>query len=397
MQPLPTAVDVGYMRDVLLRLIAIDSRNPVLTPGAPGEKAIGEFIHAELGRLGLDVRFQATADPDRPNVVATIPGTARDTTPSLMLNGHMDTVSVEGMTTPFTPWEQAGQIYGRGSQDMKGSLAVMMGIAACLKQTGTVPPGDLVLAFVTDEEANSIGTEALVQEYVCDQTLVLEPTGLQAAIAHRGFVWYTIHSEGRAAHGSRYEDGVDAIGNLGLLLRSLQLLAAELVTRPGSPLVGPPSMHISTIQGGTEISVYPAHCEVTLERRVTPDEDMAAVTGEIQNLVDVANRDLGVARLSLETGLIRTGFQTALPSPLLERLTAAFAATLDRPLETVGAPYWTDAALLATAGSDCLLIGPLGFGLHSLEEWIDLDSMVQLSQVLLATILNPTGHTSPEP
>lgn len=391
MKTLPVAVDAGYLRDVLFRLIAIDSRNPILTPEAPGEKAIGEFIHAELHRLGLDVKFQATADPDRPNVVAVIPGTARDTTPSLMLNGHMDTVSVEGMTAPFTPWEQEGQIYGRGSQDMKGSLAVMLGIAACLAQAQVSPPGDLMLAFVSDEEADSIGTEALVQEYVCDQALVLEPTGMQAAIAHRGFAWYTIYSQGKAAHGSRYQEGIDAIGNMGSLLHALQQLSLELVSRPGSPLVGPPSMHISTIQGGTEISVYPAHCEMRLERRTTPDEDFATVTQEIQSLVDAANQELGVTRLRLESGLTRPAFQTALPSPLLERLTKAYEDTLGVPLETAGAPYWTDAALLAAAGSDCLLIGPLGFGLHSIEEWIDLQSLIRLGEVLVATILHPTA------
>ncbi len=387
------ALDSGYVRNVLFRLIAIDSRNPILMPGAPGEKAIGEFIHAELQRLGLDVTFQATADPTRPNVVAVVPGTARSTTPSLMLNGHMDTVSVEGMAAPFTPWEQAGQVYGRGSQDMKGSLAVMLGIAACLQQEQVAPPGDLVLAFVTDEEADSIGTEALVQEYTCDQALVLEPTGMKAAIAHRGFAWYTIRSQGTAAHGSRYQEGIDAIGNLGSLLHALHRLAHELTSRPGSPLVGPPSMHMSTIQGGTEFSVYPAQCTMTLERRTTPGEDMVTVTEEIQTLVDAANQRLGSSLLSLETGLVRPSFQTILPSPLLERLSVAYEHTLGTPLETVGAPYWTDAALLAAAGADSLLIGPLGFGLHAIEEWIDLDSVIQLGQVLLATILNPAVHS----
>ncbi len=392
MPQIPVRVDPVYLRDVLFRLIAIDSRNPILTPEAPGEKVIGEFIHAELTRLGYhDVTFQATEDPNRPNVVAVIPGLSPSTTPSLMLNGHMDTVSVEGMTAPFTAWEQAGQVYGRGSQDMKGSLAVMLGIAAGLKQSGVSPPGDVILAFVADEEANSLGTEALVKEYVCDQSLVLEPTDLKAAIAHRGFAWYTVQSRGKAAHGSRYQEGIDAIGNMGQLLHSLQQLSAELITRQGSPLVGPPSMHLSTIKGGTEVSVYPAYCEMTLERRTTPDEDMAEVTQEIQKLVDTANRQLESPYLHLDTGLVRPSFQTVLPSPLLDRLATAFENALGLTLETTGAPYWTDAALLAEAGSDCLLIGPTGFGLHSLEEWVDLESMNQLSQVLLAAILIPAG------
>lgn len=382
-------VDPAYVREQLCRLIALDSRNPILSPGGTGERAVAEYIHAELGRLGLDAVLQATADPERPNVVATLPGTQSDSTPSLMLNGHMDTVNVEGMTSPFTPWERHGRVYGRGSQDMKGSLAVMLGIAACLQKAGLSPPGDLVLAFVADEEGDSIGSQALVQEYVCDQALVLEPTELHAAIAHRGFAWYTIHSEGKAAHGSRHQDGIDAIGNLGPLLHALHRLAAELLARPSSGLAGQPSLHASTIQGGTEFSVYPARCTLTLERRTAEDESIGQVTREIQALVDEANRELGSSFLSLELVLERKPFQTPADGALLPRLAAAYCRTMGQPLQSRGAPYWTDAAILAAAGFDCVLIGPTGFGLHTAEEWVDLDSLHQLGSIVLDTILHP--------
>lgn len=385
-----SAIPRAYIRELLFRLIAIDSRNPILNPEAPGEKRLSDFIAAELSQAGVEVRLQATSDPERPNVIARIPGASSDA-PSLMLNGHMDTVSTDGMASPFTPWEQQGLVYGRGSQDMKGSLAVMMAIAVHLVQHKLTPPGDLLFAFVSDEEADSIGTEALVKakEYICSQTLVLEPTELRAAIAHRGFAWYTVHSQGKAAHGSRYEEGVDAIGNLGSFLSSLHQLAQDLVQRPGSPLVGPPSLHASTIQGGTELSVYPAECVLTLERRTTPEETLEEIEGEIQGLVDRANLELGQPSLTLERGLARPGFKSPRPSAMLSRLDRAYRSTEGEKIQTMGAPFWTDAALLAAAGSDCVLFGPLGFGLHTHEEWVDLESLHRLSAILLSTIFNP--------
>lgn len=382
------SIDLRYVKDQLYRLISIDSRNPTLSPGAPGEKALAEYLHAELQRLHVDVAFQATADPERPNVVAHMPG--RDArAPALMLNGHMDTVNVEGMAHPFAPWERNGRIYGRGSQDMKGSLAVMLGVAERLVAAEAQPPGDLWLAFVADEEGNSIGTEALIQEHRCSRALVLEPTELHAAVAHRGFAWYAVRSQGRAAHGSRFQDGIDAIAQMGALLQGVQALARELVRRPPAPWVGPPSLHASTIQGGTELSVYPAQCLLTLERRTTSEADAQAAAREIQSLVNAANRALGEDRLTWETLQTRAPFQARTDSALLDCLEAACRRVTGAALARTGAPYWTDAALLAAAGMDCILFGPTGFGLHTAEEWIELDSLRQLGEILLQAIRHP--------
>ncbi len=382
---MPT-LDSSYVREQLFRLIALDSRNPTLTLGAPGETEIGNYVFAELQRLGVDVQLQETAAPDRRNVIARLVGNAPGVLPSLMLNGHLDTVNVEGMEAPFTPWEQHGLVYGRGSQDMKGSLAVMLGIAACMAQCNERPPRDVTLAFVVDEEGDSIGTEALVQEFPAAEAVVLEPTDLQLAVAHRGFVWYRICSVGRAAHGSRFAEGVDAIANLGPFLQGLQRLAQELVARPAQSLAGPPSLHASTITGGTELSVYPAQCELTVERRTAPEENIVAVTQEIQTLVDLANRGSETAAVSLRTLQTRKPFQAQPGSPLAARIATARAARHLGGPEEISVPFWTDAAILAEAGSDCVVLGPRGFGLHSVEEWVSLESLDTLGRLLLDII-----------
>ena len=383
-----STIDLNYVRDQLFRLISIDSRNPVLTTGAPGENQIGEYIFTELRRLGIDAQFQETSDPGRRNVIGYLPGNAGGSLPSLMLNGHMDTVNVVGMEDPFTPVEQDGLVYGRGSQDMKGSLAVMLGIAACLTQTSQKPPRDISLAFVVDEEGDSAGTEALVKENPADQAIILEPTDLQVAIAHRGFAWYQILSEGKAAHGSRYEEGIDAIANLGTFMQALQQLASDLISRPNMTLAGPPSLHASTIKGGTELSVYPAQCELTIERRTSPEENPTEVSAEIQDLVNAANRKLGADVISMRTLQVRAPFQAFSGSPLLSLLLEARAAQNLSGTAESSVPFWTDAAILAEAGCDCVVFGPHGFGLHSAEEWVSMESLSILGSILLHVIWN---------
>ncbi len=376
------ALNRGFLREALFRLIAIDSSNPTLTPGAPGEEDLANFILAELARIGLDPARQETAEPHRPNVVATLPGRSADA-PSLMLLAHMDTVGVEGMSAPFLPWEQHGQVYGRGAQDMKGSIAVMLALAESLITAGHRPEGDLTLAFVSDEEADSIGAQRLVEDPISEQTVVLEPTGMEIAVAHRGFAWYTVTAEGRAAHGSRWQEGIDAISCMGVFLAALHEHASELVRRTPSTTAGPPSIHASTITGGTEISIYPAQCTVRVERRTAPGEAMADVTGELQDLVDAANRQIGAERLSLSLDLVREPFESRADGTLLGRLRTAASDAMGVEPKVVGAPYWTDAAILAAAGSDCVIFGPLGYGLHTTEEWVDLASVHQTAEILI--------------
>src|SRR6476660_2091348 len=141
----------------LLRdLVAINSVNPTLVPGAPGERAIADCVASELRRSGLDVSVEIVAD-GRPNVVGVLEGRRKGRT--LMFCGHTDTVGVAGMADPFTPAERDGRLYGRGAQDMKGGVAAMMSAATTIAQRG-LEAGRLLIAAVVDEEHSSIGADA---------------------------------------------------------------------------------------------------------------------------------------------------------------------------------------------------------------------------------------------
>src|SRR5438552_3702775 len=191
----------------LLRdLVAINSVNPTLVPGAPGEREIADAVAAAMRRSGLDVSVE-DAGGGRPNVVGVLEGRIRGR--SLMFCGHTDTVGVDGMEDPFTPVERDGRVFGRGAQDMKGGLAAMID-AARLVTRGGLRAGRLVIAAVVDEEHSSIGADALVKTWQADAAVVTEPTDLAVVIGHKGFAWLEIEVTGRAAHGSRPMEGQDS-------------------------------------------------------------------------------------------------------------------------------------------------------------------------------------------
>jgi len=266
----------------LLRdLVAIDSVNPSLVPGAAGEGAIAQAIAAELRRLGLDVELHDAA-PGRPNVVGVLEGRARGR--SMMFCGHVDTVGVEGMNAPFDPVERNGRIYGRGAQDMKGGIAAMIDAARMVAEAG-LRAGRLVVAAVVDEEYASVGADALVARVRADAAVVTEPTDLQIAIGHKGFAWTEIRTRGRAAHGSRPRDGRDAIVRMGRVLTSLEALDRALQAARPHPLLGTASLHASVIAGGRELSSYPDVCTLKFERRTLPGETDTMLTREIDSLL----------------------------------------------------------------------------------------------------------------
>jgi acetylornithine deacetylase len=206
--------------DLLKDLIAIDSVNPSLVPGAAGEGQTAGAVAEHMRRMGLDVHVQDAA-PGRPNVIGVLDGAAPGR--SLMFCGHLDTVGVEGMAAPFDPVERDGRIFGRGSQDMKSGVAAMIDAARVVKARGFTH-GRLIIAAVADEEYASLGADALVREWTADAAVVTEPTDLQVGVGHKGFAWFEIETRGRAAHGSRPRDGRDAVLRMGRVLQRLEEL-----------------------------------------------------------------------------------------------------------------------------------------------------------------------------
>ncbi|MGE0455796.1 MAG: ArgE/DapE family deacylase [Vicinamibacteria bacterium] len=356
---------VSLLRD----LISIDSVNPTLVPGAAGEAKLAERVADELQRAGLDVTVREAA-PGRPNVVGVLDG--RDDGPTLMLCGHLDTVGVEGMSAPFDPVLRDGRVYGRGAQDMKGGLAAMLDAAGRIARGGSLRAGRLVVAALADEEAMSVGAEALVKEWRADAAVIGEPTSLEIAVGHKGFAWLEVVTEGRAAHGSRPADGRDAIAHAGRVLGELEALDRRLREGPAHPLVGTGSLHASFVNGGREWSTYPDRCSLKYERRTAPNEDGALALAEAKAILDrlrTADPDFRAeARLDFE----RSPYVT----PAAHPLPALLEECLGRKAPRTAMSFWTDAGLLGPAGIPCVVFGPGGAGLHSAEEYVLVDDVL---------------------
>ena len=364
---------------VLLRdLVAIDSVNPSLATGARGEAAVARRIARELETLGMRVELNDAA-PDRPNVVGVLEGRAPGR--SLMFCGHTDTVGVSGMQQPFTPEIRDGRLYGRGAQDMKGGVAAMIGAVRQIVETGGLARGRVIVAAVVDEEHASIGAEALVSKWRADAAVVTEPTGLDVAVAHKGFQWVTLETRGRAAHGSRPGDGRDAILRMGRVLARLESLDRRLQQGPSHPLLGTASLHASLVEGGHEWSSYPARAALQYERRTLPGEpsDIAlveakAILSELQSEDPEFEAD---ARLVFGRGAYEIDAASQLPTLLMDAANTAGCAT-----SIAGMTFWADAAILAEAGIPSVLFGPGGAGLHSIEEYVNLQDVLRCRDAL---------------
>ena len=369
--------------DRLLRdLVAIDSVNPTLVPGAAGEAAIATRLVREFEAIGLQVEVQEVV-PGRPNVVATLEGRAPGR--SLMLCGHIDTVGVTGMTAPFTPVEQGGRLHGRGAQDMKSGVAAMIDAVRVVAASGGLATGRVVVACVVDEEHSSIGADALVTRWRADAAVVTEPTDLDIAVAHKGFEWAQVDTVGRAAHGSRPADGVDAILHMGRVLHALQELGTRLQAGTLHPRLGAASLHASLIEGGRELSSYPDRCMLQLERRTLPGESPGVLAAELDAiLVRLAAADPAFqARATALFGRPPYEVDDAHPLPVALAATARAAGCR---AATIGMSFWTDAAVLGAAGIPSVLFGPTGAGLHGVDEWVELASVRQCRDALAGLI-----------
>jgi acetylornithine deacetylase len=354
-------------------LVAIDSVNPTLVAGGAGEAEIARFVADWVERAGLDVEVLGPAE--RPSVVAIARGSGGGQ--SLLLNAHLDTVGIAGMEAPFAPRVEGGRLHGRGSLDMKGSLAAIMLAGREAERLNL--RGDVIVTAVADEEAGSIGTEAVLERFRADACIVAEPTWLKLAIAHRGFVGVEVEVAGRAAHGSRPERGVDAIVRMGRVLVRLEELDRQLQSAPAHPLLGTGSVHASVIEGGQELSSYPERCVLLAERRTLPRETTVDAQRELESILEDAGCGDPAFRAAVRVLFARDAYELAADDPFVE-LVARHAGAPD----LVGMPFWADSGLFAAAGIPTVLFGPGGEGLHETEEWVELDDLERCLQVYLA-------------
>ncbi len=361
---MPTSDPVELLRE----LVAIDSVNPGLVPGAAGESAIVTLLDRRLGDKGFaTVVATPDAHPDRPSLLAWSIGERPG--PTVLLNGHLDTVGVDQMAAPFEPTIEGHRLSARGAADMKGGIAGLVVAAEQIAEDGV---GGVVLALVADEEDASLGTETVLAQL--DRTglrpelaVVGEPTSLDRTISLRGFVVFEVKLVGRAAHSSMPAEGVNAVTHLGRLLAAVEETDAQL--RGGGSLIA------TVAAGGRAPFSLAASAVATIERRTVPGESVEQAVTEIDQILDRLRRADPTFSATARLVVARDSWRLDDSGPA-----AKFAGLLDDALrnapgrtgEPLAAPYWMEAPLFAAAGIPAVVCGPSGGGLHAVDEWVDL-------------------------
>lgn len=363
--------------DLAAVLISIDSVNPSLVAEAAGEAPIASVLAARLEAAGYAVRLiPAASDPRRVSVVAGRTGSRLGRT--VVLNGHLDTVGVEGMRDPFVPRIEGGRLIGRGACDMKGGVAGL--VVAAERLAAADAPGTVIVALVADEEDASVGAEAVLRHLAergvqMDLCLLGEPTWLDIAVAHRGYAVVEVTLRGKAAHSSQPEQGVDAARAVGMLLTSIAEADHALRQRSRHPLLPHGSLMATVVRAGAAPFTIAATAEVVVERRTLPGEAAAAALAEVRALVDDVTA--GIPGLIAEVQLThaREAWQADAAGNAAEFTTllgAALVAAGSKTPARVGEPYWMESALWHAAGVPTVVCGPAGGGLHAIDEWVEV-------------------------
>ena len=332
--------------EAALRLAQALIRIPSVNP--PGEEAaVARYLADYLEKAGLAVEV-TEVQPGRPNVVAT--ATLGEGGPTVLLNGHTDVVAVgDGWDgDPFAGEVWEGKLYGRGAADMKGPLAAMIAATLAVKRAAALSTGRIIVACVMGEEYGGLGTRELVRQGLyADHAIVGEPSELLPVIAHKGTLRYEIGVEGKAAHGSVPEAGLNAIYKLADIVLELRRHHQELSRRPPHPLVGAPSLNVGTISGGSGTCIVPARASITIDRRVVPGEPVEGATRELEALlIELRRRDRELrAHLILQN--VAPAMEVAATQPVVQAVRRSVQAVLGRD---PGVHGWT-----ATADSNLLV------------------------------------------
>lgn len=359
--------------DAVRTLVRVPSINPSIDPeNGRGEAEVAAAARRWLEAHGVRAWLEEAA-PGRPNVVAEVGGDG----PILVLCAHLDTVGTAGMTIePFDPRMEDGRLYGRGSYDMKGSAGAIMAAAATLQRSSLA--GRVLLALVADEEHASIGAVDFVRRHRADACVVTEPSEGEIVLAHKGFVWAEVVTYGRAAHGSRWDLGVSAVGRMGRIVAALEDFDRHALRSRRHALVGPASMHCAIISGGSGLSTYAAECRLKVERRTIPGETIDGVVRELREVIRRAGEEADVSLMFGRAPLVCDRDEMIVGCVR----DAVHDVTGSTPGE-VGVAYWMDAAIFAEAGIPTVNYGPAGEGAHAAIEWVDVESVIRTSRVLV--------------
>jgi acetylornithine deacetylase/succinyl-diaminopimelate desuccinylase family protein len=354
----------------LAELVRINSVNPEW--GGPGEAGVAAYVTGFLKRHGIAFELQEIL-PGRANVIAVIPGKNPDLT--VVLEAHMDTVSVEGMSIdPFDPVIEGGRLRGRGACDTKAGLAAMLHALVAVRSDGRLPATNILLAAVVDEEHAFRGVTGFV-ESLHGKTLpvaaiVAEPTGLRVVRANKGVLRWRIRCHGVAAHSSTPMLGVNAISAMADVIQTIDRAP---FTVPDHPLVGVPTCNIGVINGGRQVNFVPDLCEISLDRRLLPGESVGLVMEFYDRLLDSVRQRHPKVRVESEAPFLTDEAMETPADADVVRVASKVLGEMNLDPEPIGVPFGCDCTKLSRAGIPSIIFGPGSIGqAHTADEFVEL-------------------------
>jgi acetylornithine deacetylase len=349
------------------------------------EHQVTDYLEEFFRDLGVRYQRQAVA-PLRDNIVAftDFPGAPR----TLLLEVHQDTVPADNMIIdPFAGRVEHGRLYGRGACDVKGGMAAMLATFDRLVHEKPPRSTNVVVACTVDEEHTFLGAQHLVQTLRADMAIAAEPTRLNIVNAHKGVVRWHLDTFGRSCHSSSPEQGTNAIYGMGKILIEIERFAAELRASKSDPVLGPPTLSIGRIEGGTSVNTVPDHCRIEIDRRVIPGENPQAAPAELTAYL----RRHGGADVRFECSkpwLLAPALSSSGSEELVQELGAAIDAVRGSH-RVMSVPYGTDASTLAESGIPSVVFGPGDIAqAHTCDEWISLDEVSAASEILYRLACN---------
>jgi len=410
---------IAARRDMAVRLV----QEMVQRPSVESELEVGKYIGDWLQERGIDPDVWEPEIEDirdlrgfvdlkgdyrgRPNLVAVIRGTGGGR--SLALNGHMDVVPVE--EAPWShggPWSGAymdGKVYGRGAVDMKAGIAEALVLVDALQACGIQLKGDLQLHFVVDEENGGNGTlAALGRGYTADGFIFLESTGTDTVlVANRGAQFFRISVPGVEAGVMFMQANPNAIEKAMFLFQAVQRYSTQRTSQANHPLYASyPQRNMTKIplavckiQAGSWPSTLPARCVMEGTIECLPGEDIHQVKEEFRSyLLDVARDDSWLKdHLPIIEwfGLWFEASANDLSNPMITTLVSACKQVTGREPQLLGTGGCDLRLPLLNQGIPSVLFGPGGSPLHVTDEYVDIDSLMESTQVLGRFVLEWCG------
>ncbi|MBI3876945.1 MAG: ArgE/DapE family deacylase [Verrucomicrobia bacterium] len=358
--------------DTLADLVRINSVSPSY-PGGRAEKFIAAYIREFFTKQGIE-NFEQEVFPDRPNVVARLPG--RDPKRRIVFEAHMDTVAVNGMSIPpFEPTVADGKLFGRGSCDDKGGLCAMMVALASVKRAGVTPPCEIQLCAAADEEYSYRGVVRFCQGLTGQAAVVAEPTEMRVVIAGKGVLRWKVAIHGKAAHSSKPHLGVNAISHAARVVLAFER-EHEMLKAREHPLLGPGTLNVGLISGGVQVNFVPDECVLEIDRRLLPGEKPDDVLAGYERMLDelrAQHPTLQVEQLPPRTR--DEGLGTA-PDAAPVRLASEILGELKLNPEPGGVPFGSDASKLSRQGLPSILIGPGSIDrAHAAVEYVEVEQV----------------------